>query len=114
MQLFLISCLSIMQLDNLLLHHPANGGPPQLKLCDFGLSKDEMESAANSSCGTPEYMAPEVCVAFVLLFPSRRLYGGRANIWSRCIVMLGLGPAPFVPALVHLFALYQSASNTWQ
>ena len=49
-----------MQLDNLLLHHPANGGPPQLKLCDFGLSKDEAEGAANSSCGTPEYMAPEV------------------------------------------------------
>lgn len=52
--------LFTLQLDNLLLHHPANGGPPQLKLCDFGLSKDEAEGAANSSCGTPEYMAPEV------------------------------------------------------
>jgi serine/threonine protein kinase len=52
--------LSTLQLDNLLLHHPANGGLPQLKLCDFGLSKDEAEGAAYSSCGTPEYMAPEV------------------------------------------------------
>ena len=56
-----LCCCPALQLDNLLLQHPANGGPPQLKLCDFGLSKDEAEGAANSSCGTPEYMAPEVC-----------------------------------------------------
>ena len=58
--LLTLQMLPAPQLDNLLLHHPANGGPPQLKLCDFGLSKDEAEGAANSSCGTPEYMAPEV------------------------------------------------------
>ena len=52
--------LLLLQLDNLLLHCPATGGPPQLKLCDFGLSKDEVASAPKSSCGTPEYMAPEV------------------------------------------------------
>ncbi len=46
------------QLDNVLL----SGRDPQLvKLCDFGYSKDgDLESACKTTCGTPEYMAPEV------------------------------------------------------
>ena len=32
-----------------------------LKMCDFGYSKDESkQSVSKSTCGTPEYMAPEV------------------------------------------------------
>ncbi len=32
-----------------------------LKMCDFGYSKDEAkQSVSKSTCGTPEYMAPEV------------------------------------------------------
>ena len=34
---------------------------PILKICDFGYSKDEVgQSVSKSTCGTPEYMAPEV------------------------------------------------------
>ena len=49
-----------LQLDNVLL----SGLDPQLvKLCDFGYSKDgDLESACKTTCGTPEYMAPEVRV----------------------------------------------------
>lgn len=47
------------QLDNMLLHGP--WPRPQLKLCDFGFSKNEVvQSVSKSTCGTPEYMAPEV------------------------------------------------------
>ena len=48
----------VRQLDNVLL----SGQDPQLvKLCDFGYSKDgDLESACKTTCGTPEYMAPEV------------------------------------------------------
>ena len=55
-----------MQLDNVLLV----GSDPQLvKLCDFGYSKDgTLESACKTTCGTPEYMAPEVSHP-PLLFP---------------------------------------------
>ena len=46
---------------------------PKVKLCDFGYSKDEsLQSLCKTSCGTPEYMAPEVrragcCRCFWLL-----------------------------------------------
>ena len=51
--------LASLQLDNMLLHGP--WPRPQLKLCDFGFSKNEvMQSVSKSTCGTPEYMAPEV------------------------------------------------------
>jgi serine/threonine protein kinase len=49
----------LLQLDNMLLHGP--WPRPQLKLCDFGFSKNEVvQSVSKSTCGTPEYMAPEV------------------------------------------------------
>ena len=52
-------CGGSLQLDNMLLHGP--WPRPQLKLCDFGFSKNEvMQSVSKSTCGTPEYMAPEV------------------------------------------------------
>jgi serine/threonine protein kinase len=55
------------QLDNVLL----SGLDPQLvKLCDFGYSKDgDLESACKTTCGTPEYMAPEVWAAVETLDP---------------------------------------------
>ncbi len=43
----------------MLLH--SSGPRPLLKLCDFGFSRVEVPSKqCDSSCGTPEYMAPEV------------------------------------------------------
>lgn len=49
------------QLDNILLHmDPASPGAPVIKLCDFGFSKNERNSLSKTSCGTPEYIAPEV------------------------------------------------------
>ena len=47
------------QLDNIMLH--GDWPRPILKICDFGYSKDEVgQSVSKSTCGTPEYMAPEV------------------------------------------------------
>ncbi len=47
------------QLDNIMLH--GEWPRPILKICDFGYSKDEVgQSVSKSTCGTPEYMAPEV------------------------------------------------------
>jgi len=62
------------KLDNMLLHGP--WPRPVLKLCDFGFSKNEVvQSVSKSTCGTPEYMAPEV------LFESK--YNGQdADVWS--------------------------------
>jgi len=62
------------KLDNMMLH--GSWPSPILKICDFGFSKDEAgQSTSKSTCGTPEYMAPEV------LFESR--YDGKAaDIWS--------------------------------
>lgn len=52
--------MPLLQLDNILLHGDA---PAILKLCDFGYSKDgAVESDCKTACGTPEYMAPEVCI----------------------------------------------------
>ena len=49
----------LLQLDNMLLH--GGGLRPLLKLCDFGFSRVEVATKqCDSSCGTPEYMAPEV------------------------------------------------------
>lgn len=68
-------CLGIanrdIKLDNMMLHRGCH-----LKMCDFGFSKDTIgQSTCKSSCGTPEYIAPEV------LFQGK--YSGQsADIWS--------------------------------
>lgn len=47
----------------------------ELKMCDFGFSKDTVgQSTCKSSCGTPEYIAPE------LLFQGK-YDGTRADTW---------------------------------
>ena len=49
--------LVLVQLDNVLL---AGDDPQLVMLCDFGYSKDgALESSCKTTCGTPEYMAPE-------------------------------------------------------
>jgi serine/threonine-protein kinase SRK2 len=40
---------------------------PNVKLCDFGYSKDEVtQSVCKTACGTPEYMSPEVNSSYSL------------------------------------------------
>ena len=47
------------QLDNIMLH--GNWPYPTVKLCDFGYSKAyDLQSACKTTCGTPEYICPEV------------------------------------------------------
>ena len=47
------------QLDNIMLH--GRWPYPTVKLCDFGFSKAyDLQSACKTTCGTPEYICPEV------------------------------------------------------
>ena len=49
-----------LKLENLLVDQDSSGKRPLLKICDFGYSKHEMNSSANSKVGTPIFMAPEI------------------------------------------------------
>ena len=66
---------------------------PNLKLCDFGYSKNEhVDSRPKSVSGTPDYIAPEVLL-------NDNYDGKTADIWS-CGVMLYVmmtGAAPRQP-----------------
>jgi Protein kinase domain len=78
--------LSFSQLDNMLLHGP--WPRPQLKLCDFGFSKNEVvQSVSKSTCGTPEYMAPEVSVMAVK--PVAHLQQPELSLFSSWHLMSG-------------------------
>lgn len=78
------------KLDNVLLDGSRR---PLMKLCDFGYSKHERDSAPGSTVGTPAYLAPEVIRA-----SEKDPYDAKlADIWS-CGVFLyaaTIGTYPF-------------------
>lgn len=61
-----------------------------LKITDFGLAKENVQptQGANTLCGTPEYLAPEVLQS--------KAYGRAADWWSfGCIIyemLVGIPP----------------------
>ncbi|KAK9807147.1 hypothetical protein WJX73_000269 [Symbiochloris irregularis] len=86
-----------LKLENLLLAPCPEAGMaanPVIKLCDFGFSKDEyIDSACDTACGTPEYVAPEVLLT--------NQYSGRAaDIWSAGVILYVMltGRFPFKEA----------------
>ena len=70
---------------------------PNLKLCDFGYSKNEyVDSRPKSVSGTPDYIAPEVLL-------NDNYDGKTADIWS-CGVMLYVMMTGTRPCTIDLAA----------
>jgi len=74
--------------ENLLLSNE-NGEPEHVKIADFGLSKEFGVEQMATSCGTPDYVAPEVL--------SGEIYDKEVDIWSIGVItyVLLCGFPPF-------------------
>lgn len=83
-----------LKLENLLLDQDQASGNPLLKICDFGYSKHDLSSTANTRLGTPVYMAPEV------IFINSKYDAKKADVWSCGIILYAMvyGYYPFNPA----------------
>jgi len=75
--------------ENLLLAEPDKKGRDVIKIADFGLSKDTSEGNLVTSCGTPDYVAPEVLTG--------EAYDNGVDIWSIGVIsyILLCGFPPF-------------------
>ncbi|GMT11921.1 hypothetical protein PFISCL1PPCAC_3218 [Pristionchus fissidentatus] len=80
-----------MKLENLLLDKDGH-----IKIADFGLCKEDISYSDRTStfCGTPEYLAPEMCVMQVL---EDNDYGRAVDWWGVGVVMYEMmcGRLPF-------------------
>jgi len=75
--------------ENVLLTLGKDGGPDVIKVTDFGLAKDMGEEMLKTSCGTPDYVAPEVIMGMA--------YDNSVDIWSIGVItyILLCGFPPF-------------------
>ncbi|OQR83320.1 26S proteasome non-ATPase regulatory subunit [Achlya hypogyna] len=89
--------------DNILM--TSRDDDASIKIADFGLAKqDAMENNLMSSCGTPEYIAPEI--ARNVFAKEKVPYGKAVDIWSIGVItyVLLCGYTPFhANNQVHLF-----------
>lgn len=79
------------KLENALLAGDSDSEGVELKLCDFGYSKEESgDSLCKTLCGTPEYIAPEVLI-------DNRYQGKVSDVWSAGVLLYVLltGVFPF-------------------
>ncbi|KAL3149981.1 hypothetical protein ABBQ38_013337 [Trebouxia sp. C0009 RCD-2024] len=79
------------KLENMLLTRPRGDRRSLLKICDFGYSKHDANSAAKTHVGTPMYMAPEILQAI------RPYDAKKADLWSCGVALFALlfGQYPF-------------------
>ncbi|ETW10417.1 CAMK/CAMK1 protein kinase [Aphanomyces invadans] len=104
--------------DNILM--TSRDDDASIKIADFGLAKqDSKDNNLTSSCGTPEYIAPEV--ARNVMMKDHQLYGKAVDIWSIGVItyVMLCGYTPFhANSQVQLFkkimkGQYQFHSPYW-
>ncbi|KAH9193936.1 hypothetical protein AeNC1_004088 [Aphanomyces euteiches] len=103
--------------DNILM--TSRDDDASIKIADFGLAKQDIEGNLLSSCGTPEYIAPEI--ARNIFTKEKQSYGKAVDIWSIGVItyVMLCGYTPFhANSQVQLFkkiikGSYQFHSPYW-
>lgn len=72
-----------LKLENLLLAEP--GKVDNIKICDFGLAKQNQSQQMQTICGSPQYVAPEVLQA-----EKGTKYGPEVDLWSAGVILFAL------------------------
>ena len=117
------SCVCMLIIQLLLDLKPSNvlvNSAGQIKICDFGVSGQLIDSVANTFVGTSSYMSvrlicivrKEKVVNFFYLQPERILgspYSVKSDVWSIGITLmeLGLGKFPFTSSDGRSLAIFE-------